>query len=40
MDGYNESTLIDIKAIKGECFCNTILTKAIKVSLITKKISN
>ena len=40
MNGYNESKLIDIKAIKGECFCNTVLTKATKVSLDTKKISN
>ena len=36
-DGYNESKLIDIKAIKDEFFYNTVLTKAKKVFLDTKK---
>ena len=30
MNGYNEGKLIDIKAIKDEFFCNTVLTKAEK----------
>ena len=34
---YNESKLIDIKAIKAEFFYNTVLTKSKKVFLDTKK---
>ena len=37
MNGYNESKLVDIKAIKDEFFYNTVLTKAKKVFLDTKK---
>ena len=38
INGYNESKLIDIKAIKNEFFYNNVLTKAKKVFLDTKKI--
>ena len=31
MNGYNESKLIDIKAIKDEFFYNTVLTKQKKL---------
>ena len=37
MNGYNESELIDIKAIKDEFFYSTVLTKAKKIFLDTKK---
>ena len=37
MNGYIESKLADIKAIKDEIFCKTVLTKAKKVFLETKK---
>ena len=39
MNEYNESKLIDIKATKDEFFYNTVLTKAKKYFLDTKKIS-
>ena len=38
MNGYNESKLIHVKAIKDEFFYNTVLTKAKTVFLDTKKI--
>ena len=38
MNGFNESELIDITGIKGAFFYNTVLTKANKVFLHTKKI--
>ena len=37
MDGYNESKLTDTKATKDEFFYNTVLTKAKKVFVDTKK---
>ena len=37
MNGYNESKLIDIKAIKDEIFYNIVLTKSKEVFLDTKK---
>ena len=37
MNGYNERELIDIKAIKDEFLYNTVLTKAQKCFLDTKK---
>ena len=37
MDGYNESKLIDIRAIKDAFFYNTVLIKAKKVFLDTTK---
>ena len=37
LNGYNESKLIDIKAIKDEFFYNTVLTKAKKDSIDTRK---
>ena len=37
MNGYNERKLIDIKAIKDEFLYNTVLTKAQKCFLDTKK---
>ena len=37
MNGYIESKLADIKAIKDEIFYKTVLTKAKKVFLETKK---
>ena len=37
MNEYNESKLIDIKAIKDEFFYSTVLTKAKTVFLDTKK---
>ena len=37
MNEYNESKLIDIKATKDEFFYNTVLTKAKKCFLDTKK---
>ena len=37
MNGYNESKLIDIKAIKDEFFYNIVLTKSKEVFLDTKK---
>ena len=37
MNGNNESKLIDIKAVKDEFFYNTVLKKATKVFLDTKK---
>ena len=38
MNRYNESKLIDIKAIKNDFFYNTVLTKAKKYFSDTKKI--
>ena len=37
MNGYNESKLIDRKAIRDEFYYNTVLTKAKKVFSDTKK---
>ena len=37
MNRYNDNKLTDIKAIKDEFFYNTILTKARKAFLDTKK---
>ena len=38
MNGYNEGTLIDVKATKDKFFYNTVLTKAKIAFLDTKKI--
>ena len=37
MHGYDESKLLDIKAIKNEFFYNTVLVKAKKVFLNTRE---
>ena len=37
MHGYDESKLVDIKAVKNEFFYNTVLTKAKKVFLDAKE---
>ena len=38
MRGYNESKLVDMEAIQNVSFYNTVLTKAKKAFLDTKKI--
>ena len=38
MRGYNESKLVDMEAIQNVSFHNTVLTKAKKAFLDTKKI--
>ena len=35
--GYNEQDLFDMEALKNKCFHNTVLTKASKVFLDSRK---